>query len=106
MGISPAVIGAIAAAVSAAGGLASTGYAISQGGGGGQPKMPTMPTTDTTQLAKGMLPGLKADTAARAGGGISPDFLANIVGQQTGEPGAGLDIIGEIRRSLGGGQAP
>jgi len=102
MGISPAVIAAIAASVSAAGGLAGTAYSMSQSGGQSAPKMPSVTPQDTSQLAKGMLPGAKADTAARTGGGISPDFLANVIGQQTGEPSAGLDILGEIRKSLGG----
>lgn len=102
MGISPAVIGAIAAAVSAAGGIAGTALNASNQGGS-KPSMPAMPTQDTTQLAKSMIPGAKADAAARTGGGISPDFLAGIIGQQTGEPAAGLDIIGDIRKSLGGG---
>lgn len=98
-------IAAIAGIASAVAGLGSTVYSLSQGGGGGV-KMPSIPSIDTTQISKALLPGAKADAASRLGGGISPDFLANLIGQQSGSPGAGLDILGQIRGSLGEGQAP
>ena len=92
---------AIASAVAAAGGAAKTGYDIAN-----PPSAPKLPTptpgpAGTTATARAGLPGAKADAAARTGGGISPEFLANLLGQETGQPGAGLDILSEIRASLG-----
>jgi len=92
-----AILGALASAGTAA-------YTISRGAAGGG-KMPTPQPMDTTQLSKALLPGAKADAAARVGGGLSPDFLAGLIGQQTGTPSGGTDILQEIRNSLGG-QAP
>ena len=63
---------------------------------------PAQASASSAQTAKALLPGAKADAAARAGGGISPYFLANVVGQQAGEPGAGLGILADIQKSLGG----
>lgn len=64
------------------------------------PKAPP-PGPSPASIAKTVLPGAKADAAARAGGGISPEFLAGLVGQQSGTPGSGQSILEEIRKSLG-----
>jgi hypothetical protein len=66
---------------------------------GGQNKnvIPRAPTS--TEKAAGLLPGAKADAAARAGGGISPEFLNNVLGQQVGD--SNIDLLAQIRQSLG-----
>jgi hypothetical protein len=66
---------------------------------------PPDPTADPAAQARLALPQQKADTAARLGGGISPEFLASLLGDQAGNPTAGLDILGEIRKSMNVGQA-
>lgn len=66
-------------------------------------KLPTPQTQDTSQFARALLPSQKANAAATVGGGISPEFLAGLVGQESGPEGA-LSILGDIRRSLGPGQ--
>lgn len=73
-------------------------------GGGGAPSSPP-PSVQPSPAAqaKGVLPGAKADAAARAGGGISPSFLAGLVSQQTGTPGSGQSVLEDIRKSLGEG---
>lgn len=68
--------------------------------GGSAPSV-TAPAPSPAVTAKGVLPGARADAAARAGGGISPQFLAGLVSQQTGQPGAGQSILSDIRASLG-----
>lgn len=65
-----------------------------------QPKPKPAPGPDPTGAAKGLLPGATADAAARLGGGISPQFLQNILGQQTGAPPANLNVLSDIRRTL------
>jgi hypothetical protein len=92
---------AVAAIITAVTGLTKTGYDIANPPT--SPKLPHPMGTDTSGQALARLPGAKADVAARTGGGISPNFLAGVIGQETGAPGAGLDILEEIRRSLGGG---
>lgn len=62
---------------------------------GVQPRPPS-----PTEIAQGLLPGAKADAAARAGGGISPQFLEALLGQKTGTPGPDLNILQDIRNSL------
>lgn len=100
MATTAAVVGILSALATTASSISS----MSQGGGGG--KTPSPQPFDTRQMSRAILPGAKADAAARVGGGMSPDFLSNLVSQQVGEPGAGLGILEEIRGSLGGGQAP
>ena len=95
-----AIVALVASSVAAAGGLAATGYQLSQGTPGA-PKTPT--GTDPSQILKSMLPGAKADAAARAGGGISPEFLAGLTGQESCIPGGGLSILGDIRSQIGQG---
>lgn len=70
----------------------------------GMPKAPGMP--DYSQIARANLPTQKANAAATLGGGLSPEFLAGLVGQESGSAQGGLDILNEIRRSLGPGQSP
>jgi len=70
-------------------------------GGGGAPSSPPPSQPSPATQARGVLPGAKADAAARAGGGISPSFLAGLVSQQTGTPGSGQGILEDIRKSLG-----
>jgi hypothetical protein len=95
-------IGEIAALVSALGAAAGAGTGIAGAlNRPGTPKLPTPAAQDTTQFAKALLPGTKADAAARTGGGLSPDFLSNLVDQNTGTPGAGLNILEDIKKSLG-----
>lgn len=67
----------------------------------GQNKSVVPRSLTPSEKAGGLLPGAKADAAARSGGGISPEFLQNIVGNQLGENPANLDILSEIRKSLG-----
>ena len=98
--------GAIAGIVSAVASVASTAYTISQSGGSSDsPRLPgpSGGTQDLNTQLKARIPGTKADASARAGGGISPDFLANLVGQESGVPAGGLNVLDDIRRSLGPG---
>lgn len=99
MGIWPAVIAAAATVAAAGVGAASASGAF--GTPGSSSKTPT--GVDPSQVLKSMLPGAKADAAARAGGGISPEFLAGLTGQESGIPGGGLSILGDIRSQLGQG---
>ena len=101
MGITPELIAAI---VGIAGTATGVGTSIASAAKG-TPKAPSIPTPSVSQTAKALIPQTSADAAARAGGGFSPDFLANLVSEQTGQPGSGLDVLGDIRRSLGA-QAP
>ncbi len=71
------------------------------GFGGGAPSAPPPVSPSPAATARGVLPGQRADAAARLGGGISPTFLAGLVSQQTGVPGSGLEILSDIRQSLG-----
>lgn len=64
------------------------------------PAVTTVPSQSPGATAQKMLPGAKANAAARAGGGISPNFLAGVVNAEGGTTG-GLDIIDQIRQSLG-----
>lgn len=88
--------------------LASTGAGIAQsqgafGGGDSSPKLPEPGKPDMSQIGKTLMPGAKADQAARTGGGFSPQLLEGIIGQQAGVPGQDLGILGEIQKSLGQG---
>ncbi len=86
--------------------VASAGVGISGALSGkpSAPKAPTVsapPTQDLNTQAKGVLPGVKADSAARGLGGAAPEFLQGLVGNEMGVPGQ-LNILDEIRRSTGG----
>jgi hypothetical protein len=96
----------IAAIVGVVGSLASAGVGAASAAGafGGKPSAPKIPTPtplDTSAQAKALLPEARANAAANAGGGFSPQFLAGMLDQQTGTPGAGLGILGDITRTLG-----
>jgi hypothetical protein len=52
-------------------------------------------------MGKAAMPGAKSDAAARGLGGAAPDFLANFIGQQTGEPQAGLSVLEDLKKSGG-----
>jgi hypothetical protein len=67
---------------------------------GGPMPLPSPGGTDMSSQARAALPSQKADTAAKLGGGISPEFLANLIGEQVGSPAAGLDILGDIRKGM------
>lgn len=105
MATTAAVIGAVAAVASAGTGIAGAAGAF---GGPEAPStaMPKMPGDDAAKAAKTLLPGTKANAAASGLGGAAPDFLASMVDQNTGMPGGGMDILAEIRRSLGQGGTP
>jgi len=47
-----------------------------------------------------LLPTAKANTAAKLGGGISPEFLSQVINRQQGDTG-GTSILSQIRGSLG-----
>jgi hypothetical protein len=64
---------------------------------------PAPAVASTTGPAKAAIPGAKANAVARAGGGISPEFLSGLVSEQTGTPGSWLDVLSDIRTSLGQG---
>jgi hypothetical protein len=57
--------------------------------------------TDNTQQLKALLPTEKANAAAMAGGGFSPEFLASLIDQQGGDPGSAQKILGDIYASTG-----
>lgn len=69
----------------------------------GAPSAASLPPSGETsgQAATRALPVARANAAARAGGGISPQFLAGVVSEQSGSPGAGLEILAQIQQSLG-----
>lgn len=86
--------------------LTSAGTTVAsavQGPPGAGMKVPTPEAPDAAATARAQLPTQKANTAAMLGGGVSPEFLANLLSTPS-LPGAGLDILGEIQRSLGQGQ--
>jgi hypothetical protein len=66
----------------------------------GTPQIPKAQPQDQTMLARALLPGQRANAAAQVGGGISPEFLAGLVGQEGGNPQGALDILQDIRRSI------
>src|SRR3989304_5275343 len=70
------------------------------------PRVPTPGAPDTTTLSRALRPGVQADAAARLGGGFSPEFEAGVVGSAAGNPNAGLDIWGKIRRAMNLPEAP
>jgi hypothetical protein len=92
---------AIAGVVSALAAAGTSAYAATKGG----PTVPKPKPIDMTAFSKAALPGAKADAAARTGGGISPEFIAGLVGQETGQPGGGMDILEQIRKEMGSGGA-
>lgn len=59
------------------------------------------PIVDPSQMNRALLPAAKANTAANLGAGISPEFLANLLGQESGSPEGALAILGDIRKTLG-----
>lgn len=87
--------------------MAKTAQSFAQPTPAGQKQdaLPTPTSTDMSQQARTALPGQKADAASRLGGGISPEFLASLLGEQVGDQSAGLNVLGDIRRSLNVGQA-
>jgi len=93
-------IAALASALAAAGGLAKN-LATGTPSTPHAPALPKPPTQDLNTQAKGALPGVKADSAARGLGGAAPEFLQGLVGNELGVPGQ-LNILDEIRRSTGG----
>ena len=102
-------MGTTASVIAALASLTQTGtsiYGMTQAGAApGIPK--PQPPLDTSQMARAQLGRTKADAAARVGGGISPEFLASLLGQEVGVPGAGMDILKDIRGSLNmPGQGP
>jgi len=97
MATTAAIIGAAAAVASAGTGIAASAGAF---GGGTAPKVPQ--TQNLNDLLKRVLPADKANSASQVGGGMSPEFLAGVVGDNAGFPGSGLDIIADIQKSLGG----
>jgi hypothetical protein len=100
MGATAAIISAVVAVASAGYGIYSSEEQASQQASQAKKMAPGAPPIDLTKLQKGMIPGAKADAAARAGGGLSPEFLAGIIGSESGG-GVGLDVLGEIRSGLG-----
>lgn len=64
----------------------------------GQPKVPTPQPQDMSSVGRAMLPGSRANAAASTGGGMAPEFMQNLLQQQTGDPG--LNVLGDIRKSL------
>lgn len=101
-------MGSTANLIQALSAVANTGMsAYSLASAPGVPGMPKPPgAPDYAQIARANLPTQKANAAATLGGGISPEFLAGLVGQESGSAQGGLDILNEIRRSLGPGQSP
>jgi hypothetical protein len=82
-------------AVSTAG---TIGNMVNRPGGGMMPKPQPF---DPTKLPKALLPRVQANAAANVGGGQSPDFMAGLVDQASGQPGGGLAILDQIRQGLG-----
>jgi hypothetical protein len=104
-------LGLSAGAWSAIASLASTGAGIGTGLARSSQSTAKMPSadpsslmatgTDYAKMGKAALPGARANAAARGLGSAAPDFMANFVGQQTGEPQAGLSVLEDLRRSGG-----
>jgi hypothetical protein len=88
----------LAALTSIAGTLGSLGMGLANRPS--QPGMPTPGQIDPSTIARTLLPASKANAAARVGGGLSPEFTANMIDESSGQPGGGMDILSEIRRSL------
>jgi hypothetical protein len=74
------------------------GNMVNRPGGG---TMPRPEPFDPTKLPKALLPRVQANAAANVGGGQSPDFMAGLVDQASGQPGGGLAILDQIRQGLG-----
>jgi len=104
-------LGAIIQILTGLSSLAGTGmqaYQLSQQAGQptGGPKMPTAaPPVDQAAMARGILPSQRANAAVNVGGGISPEFLAGLVAQESGSPEGAMQILEDIKRNLGQ-QAP
>jgi len=99
-------MGATANLVQALSAVANTGMsAYSLATAPGPPGMPKVTTPDYAQIARANVPVARANAAANVGGGISPEFLAGLVGQESGSAQGALDILDELRKSLGPGQA-
>ena len=94
-------MGTTAAVITALSGLAGAGTSIyGAATAPGPMKLPTPQPTDPTQLPKALLPTEKANAAANVGGGLSPDFLAGLIGESSGSPQGAMDILSSIRKSL------
>jgi len=105
MGSTASVVQALAAL----GGTGLQAYQVSQQAGQppGGTKMPAAaPGVDQAAIARSMLPSQRANAAVGVGGGISPEFLAGLVAQESGSPEGTLQILDDIRRSLGQQQGP
>lgn len=70
--------------------------------GGSKPQQGAVTPTASGPSPAAQRPISTANTAARAGGGISPEFLAGVVGRDVGSPGAGLNVLGDIQAQLSG----
>jgi len=104
MGSTASVVQALAAL----GGTGMQAYQLSQQAGQptGGPKMPAAaPPVDQAAIARGILPSQRANAAVNVGGGISPEFLAGLVAQESGSPEGAMQILEDIKRNLGQ-QAP
>jgi len=98
-----AVIGAVASA-------ASTAYTIERGvNAPSAPSAPAGPSASdllkqqqqqTKTQEQALLPSQIADWTSRVGGGVSPQFIAQSVGNVSGSSTGGLDILDDIKRSL------
>lgn len=97
-GIDWALIAGIASAVGAATTAGTQIHGAVQRANAPKPQLPQAP--DMAQIAKALLPGVRADTASRLGGGISTSYLSDELGRQMGTP-VDLGILDEIRQSLG-----
>jgi len=104
MGSTASVVQALAAL----GGTGMQAYQLSQQAGQptGGPKPAAAPAVDQSAIARSMLPSQRANAAVNVGGGISPEFLAGLVAQESGSPEGTLQILDDIRRSLGQQQGP
>lgn len=95
-------MGAVAAIASVVGTVVATGMSAASAAGAFKGKTPTSAAggMDQAQQARSMIPGTKADMAARGGAGLSPEYYAGLINQGTGGTG-GMDVLADIRRELG-----
>lgn len=83
---------------------ALAGGATTAAGMAMKPGMPrsSMPNQfDPAAMSRALLPRVRSNAAAATGGGFGEDFLSSLMDQSGGTPGAGLDVIGDIRKGLG-----
>jgi hypothetical protein len=103
MAVTAAVIGAVAAVGSAGYGAYSQHEAAQEQQDQNKKMLNLQRQTaqiTPAKLPSGAISGAKADAAARTGGGFSPDFLSNMLTQETGQP-LGLDVLADIRSQMG-----